>query len=657
MGDFGECLSCLATPNDQSDRRWDAFDSVVRSRFFMTLDSTNWTLVTALITIALTILIRRLLRPFAALLFAFLPDAWRDWQIDQFRVILANTTSAPDAFFNGAVWRLLKTRSSPAWGASVLWLAFAFSIIILSPLSAFAVSKLPAVAGNLRRGDDYVSPAFFHFPDQNDEMAFQQPFIARAFDRVDSTSPNYTSLNAAAIGLHHPEDRVYFPQGCPDWAPVCNRNRTLLVGMDYWITPRDLGVGGAGDVRFGVSEHCYLTEFHSRLLEERDGYNIYGVLYGDWVDTSTNKTEYDDRYGPMVTDTWNSLAANSAGAYEFTPFSSTNDTLLKNQLRANDTIRHAGDLTLLVLTSWGVRVKGQSNDALFATTNYTNLTRGDIRSTNRLIDALMCNTTYSYCVNLKGDEECTTPGRFANLKNSVSKLTNLSLSTRGFLEVLTLSSYAPPIGRVLPHINGVLASQTLVSSPRYQIAPEKVSGRTEVLRLMLSGRQFLIAGNPAYEYWKRSLSPITQTMPEIVVLDNLTDINAKFDEPLDGIARMFTTHAIQRMCSRTLIDDSQHIIVACTSIVIIAVLWFVIILLTIPQLTRRLFLRQRPLLLSWRTKGVGQLHRLLVEQLTSKSWPGLAADEWPQGVGEVPLFGTSGQEVACELVDGGQGKC
>ncbi|KAH6883829.1 hypothetical protein B0T10DRAFT_463195 [Thelonectria olida] len=59
---------------------------------------------------------------------------------------------------------------------------------------------------------------------------------------VDAHEYNYSATNAKSIGLPHDKDRVVISSNCPNWAPVCERNNSLRVDIDFWVKQSDSGI-------------------------------------------------------------------------------------------------------------------------------------------------------------------------------------------------------------------------------------------------------------------------------------------------------------------------------------------------------------------------------------------------------------------------------
>jgi hypothetical protein len=226
----------------------------------------------------------------------------------------------------------------------------------------------------------------------------------------------------------------------------------------------------------------------------------------------------------------------------------------------------------------------------------------------------MCNTTFEACHN----GECTPLNGTVALEKYVIRMQSDAV-TKGFFDLMSLETSLPLLFSVAGTPDSVLASHTL-SLNALQYAATDLRGYAEIVRLALTGRTRLItAAHRAASTWRKYL-------PSGATSENLL----KSSSP-----------DLKALCGATLIDNSDMVTIAGIPFLTLLFVLLAIVSLSISgPLWRWLFWSWTDdLVIRWRSRGVGQMHRMVHEKEdASKLWYD-ADKQWPRGRTDVEPFG------------------
>ncbi|KAH6889446.1 hypothetical protein B0T10DRAFT_561912 [Thelonectria olida] len=595
---------------DAQMRRWNA---IARYGWPVVISSNSWAITVALIALLYQAVAVRLFRPYTMALFWLLSEDHREWDVDQFRVAMANTKSPLAALCSKPAYRSLlglqscrKERRS-AKGISLLWLLGAIVLAVFPFLLPLILAKGIAVVEGVPGSTEYCSPIL----NASNWMAsahYDKLLSLEMLQSVDAHGYYYGSPDAASIGLPHDKDRVVISSDCPDWAPVCERKNPLRIDIDFWVKQSQLGIASRAPSRnaeFGVLNTCYKLQLRVKLVREwQDGADTYGLLYG--TGSNTNGT-------PYVTEQFTPAEKFGYGYNLFSHFTGMSGD---SHWKPNKTLDHDGDLTILFYHIGNILSPSPSDDPLFGTSS--TLANGtDIYSYAQAIVPIICNTSYAYCPG--GGEECVSLSNNDAVGQYVYKHENSSNSASlGFLELMWINTWVPLFHMFPGSSESVYASRTL-SLGSSQLAPRAISGHAELVRLALASRMLLLtSANRAVSGWRKYVSPGLPVRK--VPLQ---------DEQLDT-------------CRLTLMPRPGKITTSGWEILIIILVGGVLLLLSFTgPVLRFLFWKQLCIFtIRWRLRTAPHLHRTTLERGDpSRFWPGGAADEWPVGKGRVDRVG------------------
>ncbi|KAM5349918.1 hypothetical protein ACJ41O_006423 [Fusarium nematophilum] len=594
--------------SDDQMRQWDA---IVRSGWPTVISSNTWAIAVALITLLYQAVAVRLFRPYTMALFWLLSEDHRGWDVDQLRVAMANTRSPLASLISQPAYRTLfgrgPTKCWPARWITLLWLFGALLLAVIPFFLPLLIAReIPVVQGVPGLADD-CSP-MLNFSNWRAQAQYDRLLSWDMLRLADVHGFNYSALNSTSVGLPNDKDRVAISSDCPEWAPVCDRNNSLRVDVDFWIKRSQLGISSktpSKDVEFGVLNTCYKLEYHRRFLRiEEDGTQTYGLLYG--TSSETNGTEY-------VTEEFVPEERFCYGYDLFSHFNTSGSSSV-SLWTPNNTLLHDGDRTILIYHIRSILSPLPSDDPVFAT-NSTPI-RGSYHYLRGIVP-IMCNTTYAYCSG--GEKDCVSlGGTDAVAEYLYGKPRSSHDRNLGFLELMWVNTWIPLFSMFPGSSESVYASRTL-SLGSNQLAPREISGHSEIVRLALASRMLLLnSATRAVSGWRNYVSsglPVWKTETTQEQLDT---------------------------CQLTLMEDPGHITASAWSIITIVVIGGVLLLLSFTgPLLRFVFWRWLCVFtVRWRLRTAPHLHRMTLERGDpSLFWPGGAVDEWPIGSGHVDRVG------------------
>ncbi|KAM0417007.1 hypothetical protein ACHAPT_012973 [Fusarium lateritium] len=585
-------------------QKWDA---IVRYGWPTAISSSTWAIAVALITLLYQAVAVRLFRPYTMSLFWLLSESHRAWDVDQVRVAMANTMSPQTALVSTPAYRCLGiTKCRPAKGVALLWLLGALVLTVIPIfLPLLLARRIPVVQG-VPGSIENCSPILNY----SNWMARSQYDGLLAGDMLrfaDIHNYNYSGLSARSVGLSNNKDRVAISSECPDWAPVCDRNNSFRIDVDFWVKQSDVGIGSkssSGHAEFGVLNTCYKPEYRRKFLRtEEDGTDTYGLLYG--TGSGTGGDEY-------VTEEFTPQERFCYGYDLFAHFNSSKPSTV-SIWEPNKTLAHDGDLTLLFYHIRLILSPTTSNDPVFAT-NSTPI--GEAYRYRRAIVPIMCNTSYAYCPG--GRESCVSLGSSDAIGKYIDKSRSRQSRDLGFLELMWINTWITLLSVIPGSSESVYASRTL-SLGSTQLAPREISGHSEIVRLALASRMALLtSATRAVSNWRNYVS---SKLPVWAV--------EATEEQLET-------------CRLTLMEAPGRITTSAWSILIVALIGGILLLLTfMGPLLRLIFWRQMCVsMIRWRLRTAPHLHRMTVERGDpSRFWPGGATDEWPTGKDSVDCVG------------------
>jgi hypothetical protein len=614
----------------------DRWNTITRSAHPYVLTLTNWTILSALLTLLYRTVATRLFKPYSMLIFKLLSEDRRDWQVDQLRVAIVNSGGPLGVLLLQPVWRTVfgglrrggVKRARERWVAVIWWvggLVFSIAPLTVPFIMTRAIPSVSGVPGSVsmvtggKSAADQCAGSVAFLPDTpgNPNARYDTLLALDMLRQADSYGFNYSATSAQSVGLNMTKDRVFLSANCPEWAPVCDQTNPLRVDVDYWLRLSDLKIGvdkEAEDVEFGVLNTCYKVESHTKYLyEDGEGDSVYGLMYGgDGIADFPNVTAILRRQevfgsGYSVRSYFNATGLVDSTGLGWAP---------------NDTMAHDGDLSLLIYHLGAVHTIGFSSaDPLFATkTPPLTFNNISIYQALKITVPIMCNTSFSICHTNKPESCDLISGMMALTEYADAMDAGIgSAIKKGFLQLMGAETGIPLLAYLADTSDSVLASQTLEMGTM-QPAPGWASGHAEIVRLVLAGRMKLATAAV------RASSNWYQYAPS-----------------MDGIL-LYTGPALQAMCTATLIEDSAYITTSLFPLLAILGVGILAILLTFTgPIWRRLFWKHLGVFtMRWRLRGVGQLHRTTVEG--EASW-GKVVDEWPEGKAVVAGVGLVGDEV------------
>ncbi|KAH6883451.1 hypothetical protein B0T10DRAFT_463391 [Thelonectria olida] len=304
----------------------------------------------------------RLFVPYTMALFSLLSEDHREWDVDQFRVAMASTKSPLGALVSTPAQRRLlsswRKRHRQAGVIALFWLLGAIVLAAFPFLLPQVLARgIPVVQG-VPGSTEYCSPML----NSSTWMASAHYHKLLSLDMmrsVDAHEYNYNTMNAESIGFPHDKDRVVISSDCPNWAPVCERDNSLRVDIDFWIQQSESGVASktASEIpnseSGGTSEIPYVTEEFTPAERFGYGYNLFA---------------YYNTTGESRKSVW----------------------------KPNSTLAHNGDLTILFYHIGNILSPGPSDDPVFGTTS-TPINGSETYIYAHGIIPVICNTSYAYC--------------------------------------------------------------------------------------------------------------------------------------------------------------------------------------------------------------------------------------------------------------------
>ncbi|KAL6412938.1 hypothetical protein AUP68_02432 [Ilyonectria robusta] len=590
-------------PSDQV-RRW---NTIARYGWPMVISSSTWAITIALITLLYQAVAVRLFVPYTMALFSLLSEDHREWYVDQFRVAMANTKSPLGALASTPAQRSLlsswRKRHRQAWGIAFLWLLGAIVLTVFPFLLPLVLARgIPVVQG-VPGSVEFCSP-MLNFSTWMASAHYDKLLSLDMMRSVDARGYNFSATNATSVGLPHDKDRVVISSDCPSWAPVCERNNSLRVDIDFWVKQSDSGVASktaSENAEFGVLNTCYKLQGRSKLLQKRaDGADTYGLLYG-----TTNTASGT----PYVTEEFTPAERFGYG-YNLFAYSNTTRKSRQPVWEPNSTLAHDGDLTILFYHIGNILSPGPSDDPVFGTTSAPLNGSKTYIYTHGIIP-IICNTSYTYCPSQDGD--CVSLRGNDAVSEYVYKHENSSnRASLGFLKLMWINTWIPLFHVITGSSESVYASRTL-SLGSTQLAPRDISGHAEIVRLALTSRMLLLtSANRAVAGWLKYVSPGLPVWTVDVTEEQLAT------------------------CRLTLMEQRGKITTSAWVILIIVLTGGVLLLLSFTGPLLRYFFWKRLCVFTirWRLRTAPHLHRIALERGDpSLFWPGDATDEWPTGRG------------------------
>ncbi|KAH7231476.1 hypothetical protein B0J15DRAFT_575124, partial [Fusarium solani] len=594
-----------------SDDRMSQWNAIVRSGWPTVISSNSWAIAVALMTLLYQTVVVRLFRPYTMALFWILSEDHREWDIDQLRVAMANMRGPLAALLSTPAYRTLLGRGHKkgrlAKGIVLLWLFGALVLAVIPFFLPILLARgIPIVQG-VPGSDDYCSP-MLNFSNWTAEAQYGRLLTWDMLRLADIHGYNYSAMNAPSVGLLNDKDRVAISSDCPEWAPVCDRNNSLRIDIDFWIKRSELGIGSGAPseyAEFGVLNTCYKLEYRRKFLRtEQDGTETYGLLYG--TGAGTGGSEY-------VTDEFN---AEERVCYGYDLFAHYNTSRNSNVTiwKPNDTLAHDGDRTILFYHIRNILSPSPSDDAIFGT-NSTPIAGSYLY--RRAIIPVMCNTSYAYCLGEAGD--CVSLGGTEAVSEYIYNNSESGYSRGlGFLELMWVNTWKPLFFLITDTSESIYASRTL-SLGSTQLAPREISGHAEIVRLALASRMLLLtSATRAVSGWRKYVS---SGLPVRAV---------------DATEEQLET------CRLTLMEAPGQITTTAWVIMVVVLIGGILLLFSFAgPLLRCIFWKWLCVYtIRWRLRTAPHLHRMTVERGDpSRFWPGGATDEWPTGRGCVDRVG------------------
>jgi hypothetical protein len=191
--------------------------------------------------------------------------------------------------------------------------------------------------------------------------------------------------------------------------------------------------------------------------------------------------------------------------------------------------------------------------------------------------------------------------------------------TKGFFNLMALETDIPIMFTVAGTPDSVLASHSL-SLNALQYAPGEIRGSAELIRLALAGRTRLItAAHRAASTWRKYVP--SDTGSEILVKSSAPDLKA--------------------LCGVTLIENSDKVTISGTRLIgLLVVLLFIVSASFSGPIWRFLFWQWTgELAIRWRSRGAGQMHRMVHEKGDHAKFWSDSDKQWPKGTAKVEKFG------------------
>jgi hypothetical protein len=591
-------------PSDQM-RPW---NTIARYGWPVVVSSNTWAITVALIALLYQAVALRLFLPYTMTLFSLLSEDHREWDVDQFRVAMANTKNPLGALVNTPAQRSLfnswRKRHRQAGSIAFLWFLGAIVLAVFPFLLPLALARgIPVVQG-VPGSTKYCSPML----NSSTWMAsahYDKLLSLDMMRSVDAYGYNYSATNAKSIGLPHAKDRVAISSSCPMWAPACESNNSLQVNINFWVKQSDLGIASktaSENAEFGMLNTCYKLQGRSKLLQKReDGADTYGLLYGT-ASSGTSGT-------PYVTEEFTPMERFGYGYNLFTYFKTTRESR-QSAWEPNSTLAHDGDLTILFYHIGSILSPSPSDDPIFGTTSAP-INGSETYIYTHGIIPVICNTSYAYCPGQDGD--CVSLRGNDAIGEYVYKHENSSnRESLGFLELMWINTWIPLFHTLTGSSESVYASRTL-SLGSTQLVPQLISGHAELVRLALMSRMLLLtAANRAVSGWRKYVSP--------------------------GLP-MWTVDASEEQlatCRLTLMEEQGKITTSAWVIFVVVFIGGILLLVSFTGPLLRYFFWKRLCVFTirWRLRTAPHLHRIALERGDpSLFWPGDATDEWPTGRG------------------------
>ncbi|KAH6883912.1 hypothetical protein B0T10DRAFT_494023 [Thelonectria olida] len=215
--------------SDDEMRDWDA---IVRSGWLAVISSNSWAITIALITLLYQVVAVRLFRPYTMALFSLLSEDLRAWDVDQVRVVMANTRSPLTALLSKPAYRVLlssvPTKRRLTKGIALLWLLGALLLAVIPFfLPLLLAREIPVVRGVPGSTDD-CSPRL-NFSDWVAGARYNGLLSSDMLRSADVYGYNYSATNAASVGLSNNKD--YRPDAELKYTPKHRSRRADEIGL------------------------------------------------------------------------------------------------------------------------------------------------------------------------------------------------------------------------------------------------------------------------------------------------------------------------------------------------------------------------------------------------------------------------------------------
>lgn len=611
----------------------DSFDRIIRLGYPLTISVFTWTLASNFYLIAISITLARIFDIIRAAAFCLLANQNQDWDVDQFRVTIRNLPQALDVV--GRIpyirpWRFLHNRrdGESVFASIVLWEFGAVLIICLTLVSPVLLTLIPLVPGKLGELTQCYGLAVATAAmttTQSPIFLIQNQKVTESLDLAD-LQYDFSKNSGAAAGFR-PGELVTVTQSCPAYADpgICATRLPLFVGSQFWLTPREAGLGNADNIRVGYAHTCYKARAAStaQVLVNNTFEETYRLFFGKTspLNNYTDTASTIERRG--IGYHWNAFTSlrtpDLTGLPSYLQYPPDwNTTYAPYLWQPIESIRHEGDLSLLVFHG-AAPLSPSSVGPLFATstsinnTYYDEVTKEFLYTSASLVIVVVCNTTFSVCTG----NDCQQLGGSADLYDYAKTYTGF-LATQGFLRTLSFESNYGSLGTVARHPASVKASQTLASN-FFQSDIKSVSGRTELIRLQTSAQQWLI-------------SAVRRTVNPNAFVNNAATEGFQF----------YLDDSIKAMCKSTLVPANAMFVVSGTVVfsLAVALVGFLLLMYAATSLERPLWSLMGLDFLRWRAYSFPHLHRMVAEK--TMGGPG---EEWRGVMNEYPTGPTASSQV------------